>query len=140
LLADHRRHVWQEVGEWGDELNEHGPVWDAWVTAALADGRLLAWIAEHAGEPVASAALLISPAVPRPGSPAEHSGRVHGVWVEPAWRRRGIARALMDVLVTHARAYPLVNLTLHPSDEARPMYEQMGFVPLPEMGLRLAGD
>jgi GNAT superfamily N-acetyltransferase len=140
LLAQHRVLLWREVGGWGEELQPQIAVWTSWMRAALGDGRLLAWIAEDDGAPVASAALLIAPAVPRPSSPAEHEGRVHGVYVEPSARRRGLARALMGALLAHARAYPLVRLVLHPSDEARPLYATLGFLPLDEVVLRLAPD
>lgn len=140
LLARHRGRVWEEVGEFESADHPQVAVWEAWMRGALADGRLLAWIAEEDGVPIASAALLIAPAVPRPGSAAEHDGRVHGVWVEPSWRRRGLARALMDAMLAHARAYPLIRLVLHSSDDARPLYVSMGFVPLDEMKLQLVED
>jgi len=135
LLARHRARVWVEVGEFDTEDHPHVGVWRRWLVGALTDGRLVAWIAEEDTAPVASAWLLIAPAVPGPDSAAEHDGRVHSVWVEPSWRRRGIARALMDVMVEHARAYPLRRLTLHSSDDAKPLYVSMGFTPLDEMKL-----
>ena len=64
---------------------------------------------------------------------------MQSVYVVPVARRRGIARALMKAIVAYARAVPLIRLVLHPSDDARPLYADLGFSGLDEMGLRL-GD
>ena len=141
LLARHRAEVWTEVGEWTrDELAGVLPQWVAFFADTLADGTCVAWIAEENDDPIASGALLRQPAIPRPGSSSRHEGRVHSVYVEPAFRRRGVAQAIMDELVRHARETGVIRLKLHPSDLARPLYRKMGFVDLDEMGLQLIED
>lgn len=140
LLAEHRARVWREVGDWDEEpMARQIPVWTAWFSRALADGRYRSWIAEEHGEALASGSLLVYTAIPRPGSDADREGRVQSVYVEPNARRRGIARALMREVVTYARSVPLIRLVLHPSDDARGLYDALGFTALDEMGLRLTG-
>jgi GNAT superfamily N-acetyltransferase len=138
LLAEHRARVWREAGGHGDdELVPQIPIWGAFFERALADETYVAWIAEEAGHPVGSGALLVHAAVPRPFVDSEREGRVQSVFVEPEARRRGIARALMAEITAYARALPLIRLTLHPSEDGRALYASLGFVPLDEMGLRL---
>jgi GNAT superfamily N-acetyltransferase len=139
LLAEHRARVWREVGDWdAGAMAAQVPVWTAWFHEALADGVYVSFVAEENGEAIASGSLLVHVAIPRPGWPADREGRVQSVYVIPHARRRGIARALMDHVMEYARAAMLIRLTLHPSDEARPMYAALGFEPLDEMGLRLS--
>ncbi|HKP01982.1 MAG TPA: GNAT family N-acetyltransferase [Chthoniobacterales bacterium] len=58
---------------------------------------------------------------------------VINVFTEPEWRRRGLARLLMEEIVRWAGSERLDRLVLHASDEARVLYERMGFVPTNEM-------
>ena len=78
--------------------------------------------------------MLVHLAIPRPGHSSQAEGCVHSVYVVPSHRRRGVARAIMDEAMRYAREARLLRLTLHPSDEARPLYEALGFVALDEMG------
>ena len=139
LLAAHRARVWEEVGEWSPTaMAAQTPVWEDFVRRAIADGTYVAVIAEADGTPVASGAMLVQPAMPRPELPgSERCGRVQSVYVEPLARKRGIARGLMHELLDAARALRLIFLSLHPSDEARALYASLGFTPADEMGLRL---
>jgi GNAT superfamily N-acetyltransferase len=141
LLAQHRARVWHEVGDWDEALLiPQIPIWSAWFHDAVGAGTYVSFVAEEDGAAVASGSLLIHVAIPRPGFDSDREGRVQSVYVVPAARRRGIARALMDAIVAHARDARLIRLTLHPSDEARTFYEQLGFDALDEMGLRLTGE
>ena len=58
------------------------------------------------------------------------------MFVEPHYRRRGIARSLMEVMILawcKSAGYSYVGL--HASDEGRPLYESLGFQPTNEMRL-----
>ncbi len=139
VLAEHRAAVWAEVGDWSAEaMAAQTPVWADFARRTVADGTYVAWIAEERGEPIASGAILVHLAIPRPGSASERAGRVQSVYVVPAARRRGVARAVMEALLADARALQLIFLTLHPSEEARGLYTSMGFTPADELGLRLS--
>ena len=58
---------------------------------------------------------------------------LRALYVRPEWRRRGIARRIMQALIDWLPGTDVVRLVLHASDEGRPLYEQMGFVPTNEM-------
>ena len=89
------------------------------------------------GRAVGSGALLVQLTIPRPGVPSDRAGRVQSVYIEPAARLRGIARAVMDRIIAYAKDAQLVSLSLHPSDDARPLYAALGFEAADEMTLRL---
>jgi ribosomal protein S18 acetylase RimI-like enzyme len=139
LLAEHRARVWEEVGDWSAEaMAEQTPVWADFARRTIADGTYVAYVAEEDGVAVASGAILVQLALPRPGYDSERAGRVQSVYVVPAARRRGIARMVMDALLAAARDMRLIVLTLHPSDAARGLYLSMGFSVADELGLRLS--
>jgi GNAT superfamily N-acetyltransferase len=57
-------------------------------------------------------------------------GRLRRVYVRPAWRNRGIGRALVTALVEQARRnFRCVRLRAENADAAR-LYESMGFSPI----------
>ncbi len=56
------------------------------------------------------------------------------LFVEPAHRRRGIARALMARVAAYARELgsPIVELTVRADNPAQVFYRRNGFIPLPQ--------
>lgn len=82
----------------------------------------------------------LRPMLPRPGrnGPGILSGPeayVLNVFVERDWRRREVAALLMEYVVGYARERRIRVVTLHASDDGRPLYERLGFVPTNEMRL-----
>jgi GNAT superfamily N-acetyltransferase len=59
------------------------------------------------------------------------------MFTEPEYRRRGLARLLLEEMVKWCRRESFPVVTLHASDEGRPVYTAMGFVPSNEMRLHL---
>jgi ribosomal protein S18 acetylase RimI-like enzyme len=53
---------------------------------------------------------------------------IYGMAVRPEARGRGVARALVDEALTHAKASAARRCVLHSSEMALPMYTAMGFV------------
>jgi GNAT superfamily N-acetyltransferase len=65
---------------------------------------------------------------PFAGSP--EIGRIRRIYVRPAWRKKGIGRALVMSLIEEARkSFHCVRLRAENSDAAR-LYESMGFLPI----------
>ncbi len=138
LLAEHRAAVWREHGNWDEAvLAAQIPVWTAFFADLLAEDRYVAWIAHAGSATVGSGSLLVNLIIPQPGHPGDRFGRVQSLYVVPAARRRGIARALMHELLDYARSALFVRLVLHPSEEGRALYAELGFRPVDEMALRL---
>ena len=75
---------------------------------------------------------------PRPGVDDVELGPeaiVLNVYVEPPWRRRGVAGALMRALLGALAARGVRRVVLHASAEGRRLYERLGFLPTNEMRL-----
>jgi GNAT superfamily N-acetyltransferase len=141
LLARHRAAVWCEVGEWdAAALAPQVVIWTAYFRARLADATYIAFVADSTAGTVGSGAVLVHAAIPRPGLASERAGRVQSVYVEPAARRAGIGRAIMERLLAYARDEQLISLALHPSHDARPLYAALGFKAADEMLLRFTPD
>ena len=113
----------------------------AYFTQAVADGRYAGWVAElddGSGEIVGGAGLQLRELLPRPDAARGRlvrgpQGLVLNVYTEPAWRRRGVADALMRELLRWCRGNGIDSVVLHASAEGRPLYERLGFAPTNEM-------
>jgi GNAT superfamily N-acetyltransferase len=108
-----------------------------YLRRALADGTFVAAVAESEGRLVASSGMCLFHRLPLPESPAGLEGYVLNMYTEPEWRRRGLARALLNRLVELARARGVHRLWLHATEEGRPLYEDEGFAPNPSALERL---
>ena len=110
---------------------------------AIPRGEYLAWVAEHAADSssiIGGAGVQLRPILPRPrpGSDDLELGPeaiVLNVYVESAWRRRGVAEALMRTLLQELSARAVRRIVLHASNDGRRLYERLGFVPTNEMRL-----
>ena len=113
------------------------------VLAFVAEARerlsFAAFIADLDGAPVGSASCQLHltpyPNVLKPGF--RRYGYVWGVYVEPDWRRRGLARQLTEATLSYLRGLDCTRVILNASPSGRPVYERMGFQPSNEMRLNL---
>lgn len=136
-LADLR---WQMSGEYqSDEVtrDEYIAAFREAITDELAHGRYRAWLAETEGHAVACTALIWWPMPPNLDDMRRRRGYVSSVFTHPDYRRQGLARALMEMLIAEARALHITKLLLNTSTMGRPLYESMGFI-VPERGLEIA--
>lgn len=129
LIAAHRVAMFDAMGRGNEDIRaEMGRNFAAWLAPRLADGRYMAWIAIDAGRPVASAGLMILDWPPVPHDPAGTTrGYLLNIFVEPAYRHRGLARALINCCMEETRRRGIRVVTLHASHEGRGLYEKIGF-------------
>ena len=122
-----------ELGELDDPLAD-GTLWqatEAYFSAAERDGCARSWLVEVDGEAVACGTLALFVRPPYPGNLAGREAYLLNMYTLPAWRKRGMASALLDVMAAYAREQRLGKLWLHASEEGRPLYERLGFVANP---------
>ena len=106
----------------------------AHLTTTLANGAYLGWLIEHEGVVVAGAGVLLRATLPRPGYPqGGEEAYLLNVYTDPAHRRRGLARRLTEHVLTWCATRGIARVSLHASDEGRPLYTTLGFVPTNEM-------
>jgi GNAT superfamily N-acetyltransferase len=86
----------------------------------------LAWVGENA---VGCASLAWFPRMPYPGHDAGLEAYLLNVYVQPAWRRRGLAGQLVEAALAAARGRGVAKVWLHASPAGRAMYLARGFAP-----------
>jgi GNAT superfamily N-acetyltransferase len=113
----------------------------AYLQVAMPSGRYVSWLAETAdGHVVAGTGVAISAWPGSPGDPTGKRALVLNVYTEPEFRRRGIARQLMEIVIAWCREQGLRSVSLHASDFGRALYEDLGFRQTNEMRLYLKPD
>ena len=139
VLARHRADMFRDMGQLNDGLRDTlVEAARAYFAAAIPDGRYIAWLAEAGGEVVGGAGLQLRELLPRPAPGGSRlvggpQGLIMNVFTERAWRRRGVAAALLRELLRWCRASGIESLVLHASADGRPLYEKLGFTPTNEM-------
>ncbi|HEX6463894.1 MAG TPA: GNAT family N-acetyltransferase [Vicinamibacterales bacterium] len=145
ILAGHRAAMFRDMGKLPRKLDD--PLQHAttsYLRDAISRGEYLAWVAEDTDSPpniVGGAGVQLRPILPRPrdagGDDLELGPEaiVLNVYVEPAWRRRGVATAMMRVVLDALASRGVRRIVLHASDDGRRLYEGLGFVPTNEMRL-----
>jgi ribosomal protein S18 acetylase RimI-like enzyme len=143
LLARHRAAMFRDMGQlaidWEAELVR---ATDGYLRDALPRGEYLGWVAEGGSSPkvIGGAGVQLRPILPRPrpasgGIELGPEAIILNVYVEPAWRRRGVANALMGSILGALAERKVRRIVLHASDDGRTLYERLGFVPTNEMRL-----
>lgn len=105
------------------------------------EGWYRSWLAQTTdGRVIAGGGVSLVPWPPHPRDGRPCRPMIHNVYTEPEYRRRGIARRLMQVMIDWCRAQGFVVVYLHSSDEGRPLYLSMGFETTSELRLKLTGS
>ncbi len=139
VLLRHRRMMWWDMGrreEAALNLMEHAA--KQYFSNAVPDGSYRGFLAmNNEAEIVGGGGIVISA---WPGSfhqRAPERVMILNVYVEREYRRRGIAKALVQAMIEWCRERKFAYVALHASDEGRPLYEKLGFRATNEMRLEL---
>jgi GNAT superfamily N-acetyltransferase len=108
-----------------------------YLKAAMPEGSFRAWLAAERDRVVAGGAVVISPWPAHPHDLDCRRATILNVYTDPDYRRRGIARQLMQTIIDWCKREGFARVTLHASDEGRHLYESLGFEPSNEMRLNL---
>ena len=139
IIVQHRRAMFEEmrVGTPAD-LDAMDVQFAPWVAQALASGVYLGWfVTTEQGVIMAGAGMCIED---YPATPRDQTGRrgyVMNVYSDPLYRRQGLARRLMLMILDWCRANGIQTVALQASNQGRPLYESLGFKPTNEMRLKL---
>jgi ribosomal protein S18 acetylase RimI-like enzyme len=148
LLARHRAAMFQDMGSLAPGREQE--LTDAtaeFLRQALPRGEYLGWVAETTIAPreaVGGGGVQLRTILPRPrprtdGIELGPEAIILNVYVEPAWRRRGVGEAVMRALLDSLAARGIRRIVLHASDDGRRLYERLGFAPTNEMRLERDG-
>jgi ribosomal protein S18 acetylase RimI-like enzyme len=108
-----------------------------WLRLHLEAATYLGFLIAHDGRVVAGSGLYLVDWPPSFTDAGTRRGHVFDVYVEPAHRRRGLARRVTQTCVDECKMRGIRVVTLHASDAGRGVYEAMGFKPTNEMRLDL---
>jgi GNAT superfamily N-acetyltransferase len=141
IIARHRVEMFRDMGQVPNcELaNKLLTASTTALASALAEGSYAGWLAlDGQGQVVAGVGVHIKAQLPR----LTHDGTrvatsavplVVNVYTEAHWRRRGIAKALMNTVLHWSATEGFDRVVLHASDAGRPLYLSLGFVATNEM-------
>jgi GNAT superfamily N-acetyltransferase len=141
IIAGHRVAMFRDMGEVSTDALASAllAASRSALVSLLREGAYVGWLAIDARDRViAGAGAHVKAQLPRM---SPDGGRVEAaavplvvnVYTEPAWRRRGVARSLMNTLMEWAAARRFDRVVLHASDAGRALYLSMGFHPTNEL-------
>lgn len=143
IVAHHRVAMFRDMGRTTPDVIE--PLHAATVAALremMPRGEYVGWLASPARDPariVAGAGVQLRRVLPFPSRTARiavaqgSEAIVLNVYTEPAARRRGAARVVMQAVLAWARGARVDRLVLHAAPDGRHLYESLGFVETNEM-------
>ncbi len=110
----------------------------AYFAEAIPAGRFHGWLAiTSAGAAVGSGGVVVDQHPPGPSNLSGQIGYIMNVVTAPRYRRQGIARRIMQVILKWLAEQGIQRVTLHTTEMGRPLYEELGFVDSNEMRLRI---
>ena len=106
--------------------------------ARIADGSFISYLVWDGDRAVGCSGLSLQVHPPTYANPTGKHGYITNIFTRPAWRRRGVAKMLVGVLIEAARAEGCAQLFLNASPMGRQVYIDCGFEPVDgEMTLKL---
>jgi GNAT superfamily N-acetyltransferase len=138
VILHHRRSMFRDMGEGTvEELNLMVAAARPMFAKAVENGSYRHWLAidEH-GRVAGGGGVLLCPWPANPREACTERAVILNVYTEIEFRRQGVARQVMRVILEWVKGHGLASVNLHASDEGRYLYESMGFKPTNEMRLR----
>ena len=108
-----------------------------YLSKAIPEGSFRSWLACDNGRVVAGGAVVISPWPAHAYDLECRRATILNVYTEPEYRRRGIARQIMEIMIAWCRQDGFARVSLHASEHGRHLYESLGFEDSNEMRLNL---
>lgn len=138
MVLCHRRAMFLEMGYSQAALAPMMRSAEPYFAEGFQDGTYQGWFFEDSASRVVSGAgVTVIRYHPGPRDPLPRRAWVVNVYTEMEYRRRGLARRLMQELVGWCRAQGFRSVYLHASEFGRPLYESMGFQITNEMRLEV---
>lgn len=131
VLSRHRIAMFTDMGVPLDAASLDRSFRD-WLAEVMPAGTYRAWLAETPdGEVAGGGGITILPWPPGPRYMGNRLAFVYNVYTEPAHRRRGLARLMMDAIHDWCRDEGISSMALNASRDGKPLYESMGYTESP---------
>lgn len=139
LVCRHRAEMFRDAGRSDDVVETMTQHFRDWLRPRLRDRSYFGFVTCDNGEPVAGIGLMLIDWPPHPSHPSEsHRGYVLNVYVEPAYRGRGLARELMRLADAEFLKRGVRFVILHATEKGRSLYTELGWRGTTEMSKDLA--
>lgn len=138
ILVGHRRAMFLDMG-YEDEavLDSMSRRFREWLMKQMSAGNYLAWLVMAPdGSIAAGTGLWLMDWPPHMIGTSERRGNILNVYTSANFRKRGLARSLMETVLAWCRENRIDTVILHASPAGRGLYESMGFSETNEMRLR----
>jgi GNAT superfamily N-acetyltransferase len=137
-LVAHRRAMFFDMG-YRDEtaLDSMATKFCPWLLSKMNCGEYLAWLAIAPNQSIAAGTGLWLMDWPPHMIGNRPRGNIVNVYTALEFRRRGLARELVKVAMQWCRSNEVDTVILHASQDARGLYESMGFAGTNEMRIQL---
>jgi GNAT superfamily N-acetyltransferase len=100
-------------------------------------GDYYGWLVEGDDMMVAGGGVILRQLLPRPGSlQGGEEAYILNVYVHPQYRRRGLARRLIQAILLWCEQRQCARVALHASEAGEPLYTSLGFERTNEMRLQ----
>jgi GNAT superfamily N-acetyltransferase len=136
-LVEHREHMFRDMGI-AARFTGMAAAMDAWLRDAIPSKTYRGWVATRAGTVVAGGGVIVIPWPPGPITMDARCGFIFNVYTQPAHRKQGLARRLMDAIHDHCRAEGIERVVLNASVFGKPIYEAIGYVETEQPMMRMA--
>ncbi|AKZ63554.1 GNAT family acetyltransferase [Herbaspirillum hiltneri N3] len=134
LICRHREAMFREAGRDENSLSAMTPNFRNWLEPRIIDGSYFGFLATDNNTVVAGIGMMAIDWPPHPSHPHQDKrGYILNVYVEPAYRRRGIAGRLMEMADVEFKKRGLTYAILHSTKTGRPLYEKIGWSSTTEM-------
>lgn len=141
LICRHRDAMFREAGWDMIAISAMAVPFREWLAPRLSDGRYFGFMVEEDGRTIAGIGLLELTWPPHPSHPQDdRRGYVLNLYVEPAYRKNGVARRLMLESQAELTRRGLSYAILHATANGRKLYEKLGWASTSEMAMPLAFD
>ena len=127
VLVRHRIRMFTDMGVPLDAevLNR---AFGAWLAEMMPREVYRAWLVDTAdGETVSGGGVTVLPWPPGPRYIGDRLAFVYNLYTEPAHRRRGLGRLVMDTIHAWCREHEISSIALNASQDGLPLYTSMGF-------------
>lgn len=117
------------------QLKEEGSVEDSDITENLNeyfmkhlnDNRFVGWLAVDGDEIIATSGMSFCEKPPYFGNPTGRIGLLSSMYTKEKYRRKGIAKKLLEIVVNEAKEYGCGTVYITASQQGTLLYEKCGF-------------
>jgi ribosomal protein S18 acetylase RimI-like enzyme len=138
LVCRHREEMFRDAGRADDVLIPMTKHFREWVKPRLLDGTYFGFVLLDDSAAVAGIGLMLIDWPPHPMHPTQDKrGYVLNVFVEPAYRNRGLARELMQLADEEFIRRGVSYAVLHATEKGKPLYQGLDWSGTTEMAKTL---